>query len=134
MKIKIDSDGFPPTRATEGSAGYDLRASKEVALAAGRREKVHTGVYVSIPAGYEGQIRGRSGLALRGISAHVGTIDSDYRGEICVIMESSTFDLIKRGQRIAQLVVAPVITPELEVVDELPITERGDGGFGSTGE
>ena len=133
--------GLPmPQYATVGSAGFDLSAAigEPLILAPGDRALVPTGLCLAIPAGYEGQVRGRSGLALRcglGLPNGVGTIDSDYRGEIKVIVinwsrESQT---ILPGARIAQLVVAPVAMAELAVVAELSPTPRGDGGFGHTG-
>ncbi len=129
-----------PSYATAGAAGCDLRAAvgEPITLAPGGRALVPTGIAVAIPEGYEGQVRMRSGLAIRhGLSLlnGPGTIDSDYRGEIRVILanlgaESVT---IERGERIAQLVIAPVARARLETVDELPATLRHTGGFGSTG-
>jgi dUTP pyrophosphatase len=129
-----------PAYATEGSAGCDLRAAvaEPIVLAPGARALVPTGIAVAIPEGYEGQVRMRSGLAIRhGLTLlnGPGTIDADYRGEIRVILGnlgSEPFP-ISRGDRIAQLVVAPVARARLEKVEELPGTKRHDGGFGSTG-
>lgn len=129
-----------PAYATEGSAGCDLRAAvaEPIVLAPGARALVPTGIAVAIPEGYEGQVRMRSGLAIRHGLTLVngpGTIDADYRGEIRVILGnlgSEPFP-ISRGDRIAQLVVAPVARARLEKVEELPGTKRHDGGFGSTG-
>jgi dUTP diphosphatase len=130
-----------PAYATAGSAGCDLRAAvaSEVVLAPGARELVPTGIAIAIPAGFEGQVRMRSGLALKQGLMLVnapGTIDSDYRGEIQIIVANmgSKSVTLKRGDRIAQLVLAPVARARLEKVDELPATQRRDGGFGSTGE
>ncbi len=142
MKVNvINRSGFPlPEYATLGAAGMDLRASIEesIVLEAGARIFVPTGLYVEIPEGYEMQIRPRSGLAAkRGITVlnSPGTIDSDYRGEICVILyNSSTEDfVIERGERIAQAVVASYQRVEWSSVEELTSSQRGEGGFGSTG-
>ncbi len=127
-----------PRYETAGSAGLDLRADEPFSLAPGERRLVPTGLALEIPPGFEGQVRPRSGLAVKHGVALVnapGTIDSDYRGEVQVILVNLgqapvAFD---RGDRIAQLVIAPVTRVELEVVDELGATGRGSGGFGSTG-
>ncbi len=129
-----------PTRATRGAAGYDLRAAIEadVALAPGARALIPTGLSIELPEGTEAQVRPRSGLALEfGIVLPnaPGTIDSDYRGEIKVILWNSGDKAftVHRGDRIAQLVIAPVARAEWEVVPELEATDRGAGGFGHTG-
>jgi dUTP pyrophosphatase len=127
-----------PSYATAGSAGMDLRADIPVTLLPGARALVPTGLAVAIPPGYEAQVRPRSGLALRiGLTClnSPGTIDSDYRGEVCVILVNLGQERIAldRGERIAQLVVAPVTRAELAEVAELPATGRGSGGFGHTG-
>jgi dUTP pyrophosphatase len=127
-----------PRYMSEGAAGMDLRADEAVALAPGERRLVPTGIAVAIPAGFEGQVRPRSGLALKlglGVVNAPGTIDSDYRGEVGVILVNWGSDPVRleRGERIAQLVVAPVTRAELVPVAELPDTSRGGGGFGSTG-
>jgi len=129
-----------PSHASPGSAGFDLRAAVdgEVVLQPGERLLVPTGVVLEIPAGWEGQVRPRSGLALRhgvGVVNAPGTIDSDYRGEVAVILINlgeSPFSL-RRGDRVAQLVVARVETVEWEEAETLEESGRGDGGFGSTG-
>lgn len=127
-----------PKYATDGAAGMDVLAAEDVTLAPGARHAVATGLAVAIPAGYEIQVRPRSGLALKhGISVPntPGTIDSDYRGELKVIMinlGAETFE-IRRGDRVAQLVLAPVTQASWDEVDELDETARGQGGFGSTG-
>jgi dUTP pyrophosphatase len=129
-----------PEPATPGSAGVDLRACvpEPVTIAPGRRLLVPTGFCIAIPKGYEGQVRPRSGLALReGLTMlnTPGTIDSDYRGEIAVIAVNLGQEpvTIKRGDRIAQLVIAPVIQVRFTPTDELPPTDRGASGFGHTG-
>lgn len=127
-----------PAYATDGAAGMDVVAAEDVVLAPGARHAVATGLSVAIPDGYEIQVRPRSGLALKhGISVPntPGTIDSDYRGELKVILinlGSEPF-AIHRGDRIAQLVLAPVTRAAWVEVDELDDTARGGGGFGSTG-
>ena len=127
-----------PAYATHGAAGMDVLAAEDVTLAPGARHAVATGFSVAIPPGYEIQVRPRSGLALKhGISVPntPGTIDSDYRGELRVIVINHGADsfAIARGDRIAQLVLAPVTQAIWEEVAELDDTERGAGGFGSTG-
>ena len=129
-----------PRYMTAGAAGMDLPADleREVVLAPGERRLVPTGLAVAIPPGYEGQVRPRSGLATREgltILNTPGTVDSDYRGEIHVLLVNlGTAPVrVRPGDRIAQLVVAPVVSVEWEEVAALPATSRGAGGFGSTG-
>ena len=127
-----------PAYATDGAAGMDVVAAEAVTLKPGQRHAVATGLAVAIPDGYEIQVRPRSGLALKhGISVPntPGTIDSDYRGELKVIMINHGTDEfpIARGDRIAQLVLAPVTQAQWDEVEELDDTARGSGGFGSTG-
>lgn len=128
-----------PRYETSGSAGLDLRADEPFTLAAGERRLVPTGLAVEIPPGHEGQVRARSGLAVRHGVALVnapGTIDSDYRGEVKVILVNLGQDAVSfaRGDRIAQLVIAPVARVEVELVEDLADSHRGAGGFGSTGQ
>ena len=132
-------DGLPlPGYATDGAAGLDVVAAEALTLEPGARAAVATGFALAIPAGYEVQVRPRSGLALKhGITClnTPGTIDSDYRGEVKVILINlgqAPF-VIARGDRIAQLVPAPVQRATLDVVVTLDDTARGSGGFGSTG-
>lgn len=133
--------GLPlPQPASAGSAGLDLRAAveSELVLSPGERALVPTGLVLEIPPGWEGQVRPRSGLALRhGITLPnaPGTIDSDYRGELQVILANTGSEpvTIRRGDRIAQLVVAPVAAVEWIESDELSASAREGGGFGSTG-
>ena len=138
VKVTLEPDAVLPEYQTAGSAGMDLRSVEGVELAPMERKLVRTGLRVQIPAGHEGQVRPRSGLALRhGISMvnSPGTIDSDYRGEIAVILINLGADAVKleRGERIAQLVIVPVAQATLLTVEVLDETERGGGGFGSTG-
>src|SRR5256885_10088603 len=130
-------EGLPvPVRATEHAAGLDIVAAEDVTLAPGQRHAVATGFAIAIPHGYEVQVRPRSGLALKhGITClnTPGTIDSDYRGEVKVILAnlgSEPFE-VRRGERIAQLVPAPVLQARITEVDALAETARGAGGFGS---
>lgn len=127
-----------PRYATEGAAGMDVVAAEDVTLAPGARHAVATGFAMAIPAGYEVQVRPRSGLALKhGVTClnTPGTIDSDYRGEVKVILANLGQEdfVIARGERIAQLVPAPVQHATLDEVASLDETARGAGGFGSTG-
>lgn len=129
-----------PEIQTDLSAGVDLPAAVEetVILEPGQRMIVPTGLAIALPAGYEAQVRPRSGLAIKnGVTVlnSPGTIDADYRGEIGAIMinHGSEPFTIERGMRIAQMVVAPVVTIEWDETESLPETERGAGGFGSTG-
>lgn len=127
-----------PSYATAGAAGMDVLAAEGMTLRPGARAAVATGFAMAIPQGYEIQVRPRSGMALKhGISVPnaPGTIDSDYRGEVKVILVNQSEDnfSIQRGDRIAQLVLAPVTLAAWAEVDELAETERGEGGFGSTG-
>lgn len=129
-----------PAAATPGAAGLDLSAAVvgEQVLAPGERSLVPTGFRIALPMGYEAQVRPRSGLALRHgivLPNSPGTIDCDYRGELKVILWNTGGEpfTIRRGDRIAQLVVAPVTRVLLEPCDELPETARGAGGFGHTG-
>lgn len=127
-----------PAYATDGAAGMDIVAAEDVTLRPGARHAVATGFAVAIPPGYEIQVRPRSGLALKhGITVPntPGTIDSDYRGELKVILiNHSDADFpIRRGDRVAQLVLSPVTVAGWEEVEDLDATARGSGGFGSTG-
>jgi len=127
-----------PHYATAGAAGMDIVSAETVRIASGARHAVATGLAVAIPNGYEIQVRPRSGLALKyGITVPntPGTIDSDYRGELKVILINHSSDVfsIERGDRIAQLVLAPVTLASWQEVDALDDTERGAGAFGSTG-
>ena len=143
LRLRKDTDLSLPHFATAGSAGADLHAALEedVVLAPGERRLIPTGFAVAIPPGCEGQLRPRSGLALRhGITLPnaPGTIDADYRGELQVILQN-TGDapfVVRTGDRIAQLVICPVLRPAFEEVataEDLGPTPRGDGGFGHTG-
>lgn len=146
IKIKLDEGGILPTRAHETDAGLDLYTPVDVAVERCKwtpsegltvgSAVIDTGVHVEIPKGYTGFIKSKSGLAVKhGLTAAGGVIDSGYTGSVVVKLfnHTSTSYEFKAGEKIAQLVLLPIITPDLEVVDSLEDTERGDGGFGSTG-
>jgi len=143
LKIKkLTETGTLPEYKTEGAAGMDLYADlpdRWVIIPAGEWALISTGIAVSIPKGFEGQIRPRSGLALKfGVTVlnSPGTVDSDYTGEVGVILYNASREgcfRIDHGDRIAQLVICPVVKAELVIVEELTETDRGSGGFGSTG-
>ena len=142
MKVKVIncSSNQLPEYATEFSAGLDVRAANEepIVLEPLARAMVPTGLYLEIPAGYEVQVRPRSGLAAKkGITVlnAPGTIDADYRGEVCVILVNLSGErfVVEKGERVAQLVLAKHERVEWEQVDELAESGRGSGGFGSTG-
>ena len=143
MKVLVQrlphAEGLPlPAYATEGAAGMDLLAAKDMTVPPGGRALVPTGLRIALPDGYEMQVRPRSGLALKhGITLpnSPGTVDEDYRGEVGVILLNTGAEpfVIARGDRIAQAVFAPVTRAEWEEVVVLPETQRGTGGFGSTG-
>jgi dUTP pyrophosphatase len=135
---KTHPDATLPTRAKPGDSGLDLHAVLDtpVVIRAGDRHKFDCGIAIELPEGHEAQVRPRSGLALKsGVQAAFGTIDNGYRGPIGVTLFNLSFrdHTVRHGDRIAQLVVAPVAYPEVVEVDELTPTERGSGGFGSTG-
>ena len=139
LKRLPHGEGLPlPAYASSGAAGLDVVAAEDVTLAPGERHAVATGFAIAIPPGFEVQVRPRSGLALKhGVTClnTPGTIDEDYRGEVKVILANlgnEPFE-VRRGERIAQLVPAPVLRAEFEKVETLDETGRGAGGFGSTG-
>ncbi len=136
---KLDERAILPTRGSTAAAGLDLYALDGVTVGAGETVLVHTGIALAIPEGYAGFIYARSGIATkRGLAPanKVGVIDADYRGEIMVALHnhSMTEQTVDAGERVAQLVVAPFLSVELDVVEALDETERASGGFGSTGK
>ena len=138
VQITLEPEAQPPTYATAGAAGMDVRTLNDIEIRPMERLLVPTGIRMAVPVGYEIQVRPRSGLALKHGIALVnspGTIDSDFRGEIGVILINFGETVVKllKGERIAQLVLAEVARADIEVVDSLEMTERGQGGFGSTG-
>ncbi|MBS1747506.1 MAG: dUTP diphosphatase [Bacteroidetes bacterium] len=143
VNIKIINNSLNPLPAyeTEGSAGMDLRANleNEITLAPLQRALVPTGLYIELPLGYEAQVRPRSGLAIKhGITClnSPGTIDSDYRGEIKIILVNISNEsfTIQHGERIAQMIIHPVVKATWESVKVLKESKRGEGGFGHTGK
>lgn len=136
---KMFPEAIEPKRGTDGSAGYDLFSCDATVILPGKSCMISTGIAMEIPSGYVGLVFARSGLAtkqgLRPANC-VGVIDSDYRGEImvCLYNDSSNAKEVNFYDRIAQLVIVPYIYPNLELVETLSDTERGDGGFGSTGK
>ena len=143
MKVQvINKSKHPlPQYATEQSAGMDLRANLDepIVLKPLQRCLVPTGLYMALPKGFEAQVRPRSGLAIKkgiGVLNSPGTIDADYRGEVCVILVNLSAEefVIEDGERIAQMVIAPFLKVEYTEVEELSDTVRGAGGFGSTGK
>lgn len=142
MEVKIinESNNALPEYQTSGAAGMDIRAfvPSDIKIKPGEVKLVPTGLYLEIPKGYEIQVRARSGLALKnsiGVANGIGTIDSDYRGELCVILVNFGQNefVVKNGDRIAQIVLNKYEPIEFVVDEELSSTERGEGGFGSSG-
>lgn len=134
--LKLHPAAKLPARGSAGAAGLDLFAVEEVTLESGARAMVRTGLSVAIPRGFYGRVAPRSGLAVRhGLDVLAGVIDSDYRGEIkCALVNHGQETLtLEAGQRVAQLIVEAIITPEPAWADALDQTARGEGGFGSTG-
>jgi dUTP pyrophosphatase len=134
LKIAVDPGCDIPVRAHKDDAGLDLYATKGGWIFPKCRKTFGTGTHASIPAGFVGLLTSKSGMMSKGITSR-GTIDSGYTGEIRAVLfnHSWRFVRIRRHQKITQLVILPIITPELEIVDGLEDTERGNGGFGSTG-
>ena len=138
MKVQIQkiSDVQTPSYAKQGDAAFDLRACENVLLKAGEKQLVKTGIKMAIPLGYVGLIWDRSGLAAKNeIHALAGVIDSGYRGEVCVLLKNLGKDdfQIEKNMRIAQMIIQPHITAVLEQVSDLEKSDRGEGGFGSSG-
>ena len=139
LKIKkVHADAKLPQYQLPGSSGMDLHAVQSVYIAPGEHNLVKTGIKIELPKGFEAQVRPRSGLALKNsitVLNSPGTIDQGFLGEICVILvnHGKSGFRVDPGDRIAQLVIAPVEIVEIQEVDELSETERGEGGFGSTG-
>ena len=136
MKVVLDPGAIMPTRAHELDAGYDLYSREDAVIFQNSSGKFDTGVHIAIPAGYVGFLKSKSGLNVNNGIQSEGVIDAGYTGSICVKLynHGSQAVEIKKGQKISQLVLLPIITPELELVDRLEDTERGNGGFGSTGK
>lgn len=138
LKCKVTDPKYTPTRANPGDAGLDLKAEENALLFPGDRQAVETGVSVEIPDGYVGLLCARSGNAARrglGIVNGVGVIDSGYRGPVNVLLinHGRSNVAVMRGDRIAQLLIVPIETPDVEIVDRLSDSDRGTGGLGSSG-
>ena len=136
MKIKLDPGAVMPTRAHEFDAGLDLYAMEKTVIKPCDRATISTGVHAQIPKGFVGLLTSKSGLmAKEGITCR-GTIDSGYVGSIHAVLfnHSHQYVTIEKGQKITQLVILPILNPELQVVEDLDDTERGEGGFGSSGK
>lgn len=148
MKIKIKKlheDAIVPKYQTNGASGFDLHSLEDFVIKPGETKLVKTGLAISVGSGYELQVRARSGLSLKTslrIANGIGTVDSDYLGDVSVIAwNCASYEdgvnsdvIIKKGDRIAQGVICPVIQADIEVVEYLENTQRGSGGFGSTGK
>lgn len=135
MKIKLDPGAYMPERAHVLDAGLDLRTPVDVVVPAGGSAVVDTGVHVAIPMGYVGMLKSKSGLNIKNGITSEGVIDAGYTGAIIAKLYNNGNEdkELKAGQKVTQLVVIPIATPELELVEVLPETERGENGFGSTG-
>jgi len=136
MQVPFIGDGIDPLRATAGAAGADLFAAEDVVIGPGERALVPTGIRLAIPPGHVGLVWPRSGLAVRhGLDTMAGVIDSDYRGEVLVLLvnHGAAPCRIERGARVAQLLVQKVESANFTRVATLPESERGEGGFGSSG-
>lgn len=144
IKVKLDEGAFAPESAHTADAGYDLRTPIDFRIPAGGYAIIDTGVHIQIPEGYVGFLKSKSGLNVKCHLTGEGVIDSGYTGSIVVKLYSHDKGLVtfvdafgsyfKRGDKIIQIVLLPIFKPDLEIVDSLEETERGDGGFGSTGK
>jgi dUTP pyrophosphatase len=125
-----------PERKSAGAAGYDLSACEDATIPPSSRALVDTGLAIAVPEGTYGRVAPRSGMAVRGVAVGAGVIDADYRGSLKVLLfnhSPAETLVVQKGDRIAQLVLEVILTPEVEVTSELPAAERGIAGFGSTG-
>ena len=136
IKVKLSENAIMPKRAHELDAGYDIYSRDDAVIFPHSSGKFDTGVHIEIPAGYVGFLKSKSGLNVKSGIQSEGVIDAGYTGSICVKLynHGSHEVYISRGQKISQLVLLPIITPELELVDSLEETDRGSNGFGSTGK
>jgi len=137
MKVKIlDKDATAPEKKSSQAAGYDIYSGQNNFVESHSRKLISTGFSIEIPEGYYGRIAPRSSLAVKSIDVGAGVVDSDYRGEVKVLLINNSNDtfFIKTKDRIAQLIITKIDSPEIKVEKELTDTERGEGGFGSTGK
>ena len=133
---KLNENGRAPERASAFAAGYDISSAIDIIVPAKGKALVSTGISLAIPDGHYGRVAPRSSLAVKNfIDVGAGVIDCDYRGPLGVVLFNFGDEefVVKKGDRIAQLIITPIATPRVEVVEELDVTERGQGGFGSTG-
>ena len=135
MKVKLDPGAYMPERAHKQDAGYDLRTPKRKVIHPGGSIVVETGVHVAIPEGYAGVLQSKSGLNVVNDLTGTGLIDSGYTGSITVKLYNHGVNphVFEKGDKVIQLVILPIITPDLELVEDLEDTDRGSDGFGSTG-
>ena len=135
MKVQLDAGAILPTRAHEADAGYDLYSPVDMFIRAKGYETIDTGVHIEIPEGYVGFLKSKSGLNVKFGIVSEGVIDSGYTGSIKVKLYNHSYRQFKvhKGNKITQIVFLPIYTPELEIVDKLEETDRGNNGFGSTG-
>lgn len=135
MKVMLDNGAYMPVRAHKDDAGLDLRSPDTFIVKAGKSLKIDSGVHVEIPAGYVGFLKSKSGLNVKYGITSTGVIDAGYTGSIVVKLYNNGNDdvLFERGDKITQLVILPIVCPDLVQVNSLEDTERGDAGFGSTG-
>jgi dUTP pyrophosphatase len=135
MKIKLDNGAYMPTRAHETDAGLDLYAMETQVVPARGSAVFDTGVHIELPNGTVGMLKSKSGLNVNHGLTSEGVIDVGYTGSLCVKLYNNSHlpYAVNKGNKISQLVILPILTPTLELVDELGETERGNGGFGSTG-
>lgn len=136
MKVKLDPGAIMPIRAHELDAGYDIFSREDAMIYQNASGTFDTGVHIEIPAGHVGFLKSKSGLNVKSGIQSEGVIDAGYTGSICVKLYNHGPKAveIQKGQKISQLVILPIITPDLELVDDLEATERGNSGFGSTGK
>lgn len=136
MKIVLDDFGYMPERAHETDAGLDIKSPRAVTIYAHDSAVIDTGVHVEIPVGHVGMLKSKSGLNVKHGITSEGVIDAGYTGSIRVKLYNNSSEIytVEAGDKITQLVIIPILTPEIELVDSLDETERGENGFGSTGK
>lgn len=135
--VKIEEDAILPSKTNKSDAGYDLYALEDTIIPARGRALVRTGISMAVPSGHVGLIWPRSGLAVKlGIDVLAGVVDSGYRGEVCVVLQNHSDDdySVKKGDRAAQMLLQKLSCVTMEVVSDLDSSDRGDGGFGSSGK